>query len=94
MIQMTLPGILLGIVISTLYGALFHLWRGGGVLKLIWFLFCAWVGFWAGNYLGIRNDWQFLNVGTLHLGPATLGNVVCLGLGYWLSLVQYQRHDD
>ena len=88
---MTLPAILFGVLISTLYGALFHLWRGGSVGRLIFYLFLAWAGFWSGQLLAIRLGWTFLSVGSLHLGLATLLSGVFLFAGYWLSLVQVQR---
>ena len=31
---MTIPAVLFGVLISTLYGAAFHLWRGGNLSKL------------------------------------------------------------
>jgi len=35
---MTLPAFLLGFVLSTLYGAAFHLWRGGSIGRLFFYL--------------------------------------------------------
>jgi len=88
---MTLPAILFGMIISTLYGALFHLWRGGSVGRLIFYLCLAWAGFWIGQFLAIQLGWTFLSVGSLHLGLATALSAVFLFAGYWLSLVQVQR---
>ena len=89
---MTLPSILIGIVISSLYGAAFHLWRGGGPGRLLFYLILAWIGFWIigqlllGSLLGLT----FLALGPLHLGAASLGAAASLGVGYWLSLVEPQ----
>jgi len=88
---MTIPAILIGVLISTLYGALFHLWRGGSVGRLIFYLCLAWAGFWVGQFLAIQLGWMFLSVGSLHLGLATILSGVFLFAGYWLSLVQVQR---
>ena len=88
---MTLPALLLGILISTLYGAAFHLWRGGGLGRFIWYMILAWVGFWTGQILGNHFGWTFGSIGPLHLGSATLFSVAFLGIGHWLSLVQVQR---
>jgi hypothetical protein len=85
---MTLPSILIGIVISSLYGAAFHLWRGGGLGRLILYLILAWVGFWIGHLIGNALGWTFVSLGPLRLGTATLGAVITLGIGYWLSLVE------
>ena len=85
---MTLPSILIGIVISTLYGALFHLWRGGGPGRLALYILLAWFGFWIGHLIGYALGLGFFSLGPLKLGTATLGAVITLGFGYWLSLVK------
>jgi uncharacterized membrane protein YeaQ/YmgE (transglycosylase-associated protein family) len=85
---MTFPSILIGIVISSLYGAVFHLVKGGGLGRLLLYLILAWIGFWLGHLLATRLGWSFLTYGTLQLGSATLGAAVTLFLGHWLSLVE------
>ena len=89
--HMTLPSILIGIVISTLYGAAFHLWRGGNLFRLVLYLILAWIGFWVGHTLGNLWNFAFASLGPLRLGAATLGAVATLGIGYWLSLVDTQN---
>lgn len=88
---MTIPALLFGLLISTLYGAAFHLWRGGGFGKLVLYLFLGWAGFWIGHWLANRLGWTFGSLGPLHLGLATLLSALFLGLGYWLSLVEVER---
>jgi len=88
---MTTPTLLFGFLISTLYGALFHLWRGGGAGKLLLYLFLAWLGFWGGHFLGSYYSWTFGSLGALRLGTATLVSATLLGLGHWLSLVEIER---
>jgi len=85
---MTIPALLLGFMISTLYGALFHLWRGGGAARFLLYLILGWLGFWAGHSLAARLGLSFFDVGPLHLGIATLCSLAFLGAGYWLSLVE------
>jgi hypothetical protein len=85
---MSLPHLLFGIVLSTLYGAAFHLWRGGGVGRLALYLILGWAGFWVGHFLGNYLGWTFGSIGPLRLGSATLSSITFLGLGYWLSLVE------
>lgn len=82
---MTLPGILLGFLISSLYGVLFHLVRDGHVRRLMLYLALAWSGFWLGQLLGAWRGWIFLKVGPLNLGMGTLGSLVLLAIGEWLS---------
>ena len=85
---MTFPSILLGIVISSLYGAVFHIIRGGGLGRLIFYLILAWIGFWLGNMVGNRLGWEFGSYGPLQIFSATIGSAAALALGYWLSLVE------
>jgi len=88
---MTLPAALLGILISTLYAAVFHFWRGGGFGRLILYLILGWTGFWVGQAAATQLDWTFASVGPLRLGAATLSSLLFLGVGYWLSLVEVDR---
>lgn len=85
---MTLPAFFLGAVLATLYGAVFHLWRGGSGGRLLLYLVLAWAGFWGGQWLGDQFGWSFLSVGPLLAGAASLGAFLLLGFGYWLSLVE------
>jgi hypothetical protein len=84
---MSSPGLLIGFVLSTLYGAIFHLWRGGGSGRLLLYLILSWAGFWAGHFIAEYFDFTFDRLGELHLGAATIGSLLFLGVGYWLSLV-------
>jgi len=88
---MTIPVLLFGIVLSTLYGAAFHLWRGGGVGKLVLYLILGWLGFWIGHFLGNLLGWDFGTLGQLRLGMATLTAFVFLSIGHWLSQVEVER---
>jgi hypothetical protein len=88
---MTLPALLFGFIVSTLYGAAFHLWRGGGAGRLILYLVLGWAGFWIGHIAAGWLGWTFGSLGPLHLGMATLTSLVFLGLGYWLSLIEIER---
>ncbi|MEW5829493.1 MAG: hypothetical protein AB1846_11425 [Chloroflexota bacterium] len=88
---MTLPSILLGVVLSTLYGAAFHLLRGGSLGRLALYLVLSWAGFWIGHFAAGALGWSFVPVGALEAGFATLGSLLFLGLGYWLSLVEIER---
>jgi hypothetical protein len=81
---MTLPAIAFGIVLSTLYGAAFHVWRGGGLRKLAVLILLAWGGFWAGQIAGAALNVTFGRVGTLLLGTATAGSFLVLFIGNWI----------
>jgi hypothetical protein len=88
---MTLPNLLFGLLLSTLYGAVFHLIRGGGAGRLLLYLILAWTGFWAGQLLAVQLNWDIGSLGSLHVGVATLSSVIFLAVGHWLSLVEAER---
>ena len=85
---MTLPAYLLGFVYALLLGSLFHVWRDGGVGRLLLFLALSVVGAAAGQWLGMLLRWSVFAVGALNLGMITLGSLLFLVTGYWLSLVE------
>lgn len=83
---MNIPSIVLGIVLSTLYGAGFHLWRGGGLGRLIAYLLLGWAGFWVGNGVAILYNFDFGKVGSINVLTASILCFIFLGVGHWLSL--------
>jgi hypothetical protein len=85
---MTIPALLFGFILATLYGVLFHLWRGGGLLRLFLFIVLSWSGFWIGNAVASHYHIAFAQIGPLNAGLASFTSGVCLLLGYWLSLVE------
>ena len=87
---MTAPSFLLGFILATLYGVGFHFWRGGGAGRLLLYLTLSWLGFFTGQILSTWFGISFIDVGPLHLGPASLGSLLFLLAGYWLSLVPNQ----
>ncbi|OGO35052.1 MAG: hypothetical protein A2W35_20105 [Chloroflexi bacterium RBG_16_57_11] len=82
---MTLPALLFGFILSSAYGAAFHLWRGGGPGRLLLDLFLAWSGFALGQILGDSLEVSFGRLGSLHIGLATILSLAFLFVGYWLS---------
>jgi len=75
---MTLPTLLFGFVLSTIYGAGFHVWQGGGARRLLLYLLAGWLGFVLGHLLGEVLEIRPMLVGALNVIPATLGSVVAL----------------
>ncbi len=88
---MTIPAVLFGFVIASLYGALYHLIRGGTGLRLLMYLALAWAGFAAGHLAGLWRGWTLLPLGPLNLGVETIGSLLFLGLGDWLSRIKANR---
>ena len=75
---MTIPAIFLGLLIASLYGAAFHLWRGGTGKKLLLYCILSVLGFWTGHLLAFLTGWSFARLGPIHLGFATLGSFIFL----------------
>ncbi len=84
---MTAPSLLLGLVISLLYGAIFHLLRGGSLGRLILYLLLGFIGFWTGQLVAEYSSWTVFSIGPLHIGLASIFSWVFILGGYWLSLI-------
>ena len=91
---MNLPAILLGFVIASLLGALYHLWRGGGPGRILFFLVLSWLGFLSGAFLADLRGWFLLPIGQLDVGIGTLGALLVLFLGDWLSNISNLNGGD
>jgi uncharacterized membrane protein YeaQ/YmgE (transglycosylase-associated protein family) len=89
---MTIPAFLLGSSVSILTGAIFHVWKGGGLARLLLDLILSWVGFFLGNFLASRFKLNILDIGPLHFGFAFLGSIILLFLGHWLSLSRAEKN--
>jgi hypothetical protein len=90
--SMTLPAFIFGFLLATLYGALFHLWRGGNAGRLLLYITLSWSGFAIGQIAATRLGWTFLSFGPLNVGMATVLSLVFLLLGYWLSLIDIDKN--
>jgi hypothetical protein len=85
---MTLPSIILGAILASVFATLFHLWRGGSGMRMLLYFALAWIGFWGGHWIADQLGWHFFSLGPLNIGLASLGSWLFLSLGYWLSLMQ------
>lgn len=88
---MTFPAIIFSFFVASLFGSLLHLWRDGGLFRLVLYLALSWIGFFGGHILAEALSIRFLDMGTIHLGMGILGSLALLGLGYWLSLIDTQK---
>jgi hypothetical protein len=84
---MTLPSFLFGCFFATLYGAVFHIIKGGKLNRLVLYLILSWAGFWIGQLVANLLNWQFLSVGPLHIFLASSFSIGFLFIGFWLSLI-------
>lgn len=85
---MTLPTILLGLLIALLYGAVYHLIRGGSFWRLLLYLGLSVLGFTAGHIVGVWRSWMLMPLGSLNLGLSSIGSVLILVLGDWLGHIE------
>lgn len=77
------PPLIIALVISAMYGALFHLLWGRTAVGLLRALLIAVVGFLAGEAGARLMGYHTLMVGNVHLGSATVVAWVGLTLDYW-----------
>jgi len=91
---MTIPSLVFGFLVASLYGTLFHLLRGGSLVRLFFYLVLSWVGFTIGHLIGGWLGWILFPIGPLDFGTATIGSALLLIFGHWLSLVEIRRPDD
>jgi len=73
------PSLVFSFILATLYGAAFHLVSGGDARRLALFLLAAWMGFALGHGFGEFVGISVMDIGPLHMLPATVGA--------WLALV-------
>ncbi|HSB00478.1 MAG TPA: hypothetical protein VLE49_07500 [Anaerolineales bacterium] len=85
---MTLPTLLLALLIALLYGALYHLIRGGRFWRLFLYFGLSILGFGIGHLVGLWRGWIFLPLGSLNVGLSSLGSILILILGDWLSRIE------
>ncbi|HEX9332760.1 MAG TPA: hypothetical protein VF896_12780 [Anaerolineales bacterium] len=85
---MTLPALLLALLVALLYGALYHLIRDGSLWRLLLYFGLSIFGFAIGHLIGIWRGWIFIPLGSLNLGLSSLGSILALIVGDWLSRVE------
>ncbi|MER3459439.1 MAG: hypothetical protein C4309_13125 [Chloroflexota bacterium] len=78
------PALVLAGLLSTAYGAAFHLVAGGGLRRLLLYIVAGWVGFALGQFAGVYGDTDPLRIGQVHVVSATLGSWLALILAHWL----------
>ncbi|GIL08846.1 MAG: hypothetical protein BroJett033_3570 [Chloroflexota bacterium] len=79
------PTPVLGFILATLCGALFHLIVGGDARRLALFLLAAWVGFGLGHLLGVFLGIDVMAIGSLRVVTAVMGAGVALLAVYVLT---------
>lgn len=77
-------GVVLGFLLATAYGALFHLLVGGGINQILLYIVLAWLGFVVGHLVGGWLGVNWLQVGSIQLFSATVGTWLLLFATRWL----------
>ena len=88
---MTFPSLLFALILVILFGALYHLFRGGGFWRLLFYFALSAVGFAAGHFVGLWRGWYVFPVGSLNLGLSTAGSFIVLLVGDWLGRMEPNR---
>ena len=88
---MSAPAVFLGVLIASALGFLFHLFRGGRLARLGLYLGTAWVGFFAGHFVGEWWEWRTLRLGSINLFASILGAIVGLFVASILAGPEHGR---
>jgi len=75
---MSIPSFLIGMVIATLCGLLFHVLRGGRLSRMLLYISTAWVSFFAGQLVSEWISWRVLRYGSLNLLPDLIATFIGL----------------
>jgi hypothetical protein len=88
---MTLPTFLFALLIALFYGAFYHLVRGGNGWRLLLYFGLSILGFMAGQWIGAMRQWSLIFLGSFDLGMGTIGSIIFLIGGEWLSQIESKR---
>ena len=81
----TASSIVLGFLLATAYGTLFHVLIGGPARRLLLYVVASWIGFAIGHFAGdiLLIDW--FQLGPLNLLSASVGSWAALLGSWWLA---------
>ena len=82
---MTTPAYLISIILATLYGTVFHLYKGGDASRILLYVVSSWMGFIIGHNVSQIVGASIYSIGPLNAGMASLGSGLALVLAHWLA---------
>jgi hypothetical protein len=85
---MTFPSLLFALLVASVYGLLYHLIRNGGFWRLVLYLVLSITGFSIGHFVGLWRGWVFFPLGSLNIGMSSVGSLLILIFGDWLSRIE------
>lgn len=77
-------GLVLGFLLASIYGGVFHVIFGGPIRRILLYLVAAWAGFFIGQFIGDFLNFEWLKLGKIHLLSASLGAWLVLFAAWWL----------
>lgn len=80
------PTLLLGLLLSAGYAALFHLWTGRTMRDLSIYLIASMLGFALGQWAGQSIGWSLIRIGQLYVIETAAGALLALILVRTLNL--------
>ncbi len=81
----TASSIVLALLLSTAYAAVFHFLVGGPLRRLLLYAFASWLGFTMGHLVGQALGISWLKLGPLYLLSASIGSWLALIGSWWLA---------
>ena len=85
---MPIPTLLVALLFVLLYGSIYHLLRGGGIGHLLLYLGLSALGFGGGHLISLWLRWDFMPIGQINLGISSIGSLIILVVGDWLSRIE------
>lgn len=85
---MTIPTLLFAFLVALFYGVVYHLIRDGGFWRLILYVVLSVAGFAIGHFVGLWRGWVFVPLGSLNIGMSSVGSLLILVFGDWLSRIE------
>jgi len=85
---MTIPSLLFALLVALLIGSLYHLIRGGGFWRFLFYLMLSIIGFGIGHLVGLWRGWFLFTFGSINVGLSSAGSILLLLLGDWLSRIE------
>ena len=72
------PSLVFAALLSTACGLIFHILRGGNLIRLSVLLIAAWIGFAIGQLIGSLTDWPLLRVGEVYVLQGVIGSLIAI----------------